>query len=149
MNGNILPSTPPSAPPNKRPRLSTPIATRFPSFEEEPHSSPGKIGELGLHVFLSPKNRDPLKERKIEVGRALTFSSENSQTSDKEDITSNDIVLHQDDPRDNTSMYVTAFNTAVDTVIEREGHLFSREELEIIDIYRKLPCTSSYISANF
>ena len=148
MNGNILLSTPPSAPPNKRPRLSTPIATRFPSFEEEPHSSPGKIGELGLHVFLSPKNRDPLKERNIEVGRALTFSSENSQTSDKEDDTSNDIV-QQEGPRDNTSMYVTAFNTAVDTVIEREGHLFSREELETIDIYRKLPCISTHISANF
>jgi hypothetical protein len=148
MNENILPSTPPSAPPSKRPRLNTPIATHFPPFEEEPHSSPGKIGELGLHVFLSPKNRDPLKERKIEVGRALTFSSENSQTSDKEDVAGNDIVLHQDRPRDNTSMYVTAFNTTVDTVIEREGHLFSRDELEIIDIYRKLPCISIQITAN-
>ena len=44
--------------------------------------------------------------------------------------------------RPRESMYVTAFNTAVDTVIEREGHLFSPEELSIINIYRSLPCTS-------
>lgn len=144
MNGTIFPSTPPPAPPSKRPRLDA-STTHFPSFEEEPHSSPGKIGELGLHVFLSPKNRDPLRERTLEVGRALTFSTESCQAPDKENSSSNEVAELSDRPRDNISMYVTAFNTAVDTVIERERHLFSPAELEIINIYRKLPCNSKSI----
>jgi hypothetical protein len=63
------------------------------------------------------------------------------------------IVVHQDggvgtvtsqdssDPR-YQSIYVKAFNTAIDTVLEREGHLFSPEEVSVINLYRTLPCES-------
>jgi len=44
--------------------------------------------------------------------------------------------------RPRESIYVTAFNTAVETVIEREGHLFSQGETDIINLYRNLPCNS-------
>jgi hypothetical protein len=121
------------------------------SFEEEPHSSPGKLGELGLHVLLSPKKEDSRTERIPNVGRVLTFSAEtpelkngerhtlDSQREDalKPNESDNGEIL-DGGPRE--SMYVTAFNTAVDTVIESEGHLFSTEEINIIDLYRKLPC---------
>jgi hypothetical protein len=40
------------------------------------------------------------------------------------------------------SIYVKAFNTAVDTVLEREGHLFCRDEMNTINLYRTLPCSS-------
>jgi len=141
MDGNIPPTTPPSTPPSKRRRVDAPDNTRFPSFEEEPHSSPAKLGELGLHVLLSPKNEDTRNQRMANVARSLTFGDDSleSQTKAKVESTGEDEVWER--PRE--SMYVTAFNTAVDTVIEREGHLFSSEEMNIIAIYRSLPCTSS------
>jgi hypothetical protein len=132
MDGNIPPSPPPRTPPGKRRKVDAPTATRLPSFEEEPHSSPGKIGELGLHVLLSPKNQEICSER-IVVGRALTFD-EPVETQTRQ-------VVVEDRSRE--SMYVTAFNTAVDTVLEREGHLFSAEEMAVIDLYLNLPCMSS------
>jgi hypothetical protein len=45
--------------------------------------------------------------------------------------------------RKHESIYIKAFNTAVDTVLERERHLFSNEEMDIINLYRNLPCTSN------
>jgi hypothetical protein len=132
MDSNIPASTPPCTPPGKRRKVDAPTPTRLPSFEEQPHSSPSKIGELGLHVLLSPKNQEPRSEQ-IVVGRALTFG-EPVKTETHQ-------VVSAGRPRE--SMYVTAFNTAVDTVLEREGHLFSPEEMAVIDLYRKLPCISS------
>ena len=41
------------------------------------------------------------------------------------------------------SIYVTAFNTAVDTVVDRESHLFNEDEMNIIRLYKDLPCIDS------
>ena len=141
MDGNIPPSILPSTPPSKRRRVDPPTSTRLPSFEEEPHTSPAKLGELGLHVLLSPKNEDARHQRTITVAHSLTFGDDAQDSGKKVKVDS----AGEDDvcERPRKSMYVTAFNTAVDTVIEREGHLFSPEELSIINIYRNLPCTSS------
>jgi hypothetical protein len=141
MDGNIPPSTPPSTPPSKRRKVDAPDNTRLPSFEEEPHSSPAKLGELGLHVLLSPKNEDTRNQRTANVARSLTFGDNSLEPQGKVKVES----AREDEvwERPCESMYVTAFNTTVDTVIEREGHLFSPEEMNIIDIYRSLPCTSS------
>jgi len=141
MDGNIPPSTSPTTPPSKRRRVDAPNNTRLPSFEEEPHTSPAKLGELGLHVLLSPKNEDARHLRTVSVARSLTFDNDpqDSQRKVKVEKTEEDEVWER--PRE--SMYVTAFNTAVDTVIEREGHLFSSEEMNTINVYRSLPCTSS------
>jgi hypothetical protein len=108
---------------------------------EEPHSSPAKLGELGLHVLLSPKHEHTRNQRTVAGARSLTFDDDSlaSPRKAKVESTGEDEVWER--PRE--SMYVTAFNTAVDTVIEREGHLFSPEEMKIINIYRNLPCTSS------
>ena len=135
MDGNIPHTPPPSTPPSKRRRVDAPHDTRLPSFDEEPHSSPAKIGELGLHVLLSPKHHDTRTERIDNVARSLTFSED---TKSVETNAEDDALEYWDRPRE--SMYVTAFNTAVDTVIEREGHLFSQEETDIISLYRNLPC---------
>ena len=137
MDTNILPpSTPPSAPPNKRRKTEIPDASCLPSFEEEPHTSPAKIGELGLHVLLSPKKQYNQSERASKVARTLTFGDETKPL--KEEVDTEDAMEYWDRPRE--SMYVTAFNTAVDTVLEREGHLFSQEEMGMINLYRNLPC---------
>ena len=138
MDGNIPPSTPPSTPPSKRRRVDVPDNTRLPSFEEELHSSPAKLGELGLHVLLSPKNEDTRNQRTANVAHSLTFGNDSLESQRKVKVESTG-----EDERPRESMYVTAFNTAVDTVIEREGHLFSPEEMNVIDIYRSLPCMSS------
>lgn len=143
MDGNIPPSTPPSTPPNKRRRVDPPNSTRLPPFEEEPHASPSKLGELGLHVLLSPKNQDTQTKRIGNVARSLTFSGDSIEA--KAEVESEDTLEYWDRPRE--SMYVTAFNTAVDTVIEREVHLFSQEEMDIINIYRNLPCKAILDSA--
>jgi len=175
MDGNVAASTPPSTPPNKRRRISAPRATRFPSFQEEPHTSPSKIGELGLHVLLSPTNHDPRQERMISFGRVLTLGEQtqkaeikvegrlrissrpleqNAKSSSKvERETRPKAKVKGEEPmeywdRSRESMYVSAFNTAVDTVIEREGHLFSAEEMKIIDVYRNLPCRRPSVLAN-
>ena len=141
MDGNIPPSTPPSTPPSKRRRVDALNNKRLPSFEEEPHSSPTKLGELGLHVLLSPKNVDARNHRTARVARSLTVGDDSQESPRKVKVkgTGEDEVW--DRPRE--SIYVTAFNTAVDTVIEREGHLFSPEEMNIINIYRSLPCAFS------
>lgn len=135
---NISPSTPPSpsTPLAKRRKVDVPYQDSFPSFDEEPHSSPRKIGELGLHVQLSPKN-DKRTERQTSVAQALPFTKSDFRPEPKEE--DQDELEYWDRPRE--SVYVTAFNTAVDTVIEREGHLFSEEEMNIINTYRNLPCT--------
>ena len=175
MDGNIPASTPPSTPPSKRQRISATHTTRFPSFQEEPHTSPSKIGELGLHVLLSPTNHDPRPERVISIGGALTFGEQtqtpradveeelqrssvnldqNAESSSKTEreiklksqIDNEEPMEYWDRPRE--SMYVSAFNTAVDTVIEREGHLFSAEEMGIIEVYRNLPCRPASVLAN-
>jgi hypothetical protein len=139
MEGNV-PNTPsPSTPPSKRRRVDAPHDARIPSFDEEPHSSPAKIGELGLHVLLSPRTQDTQIARIGKVARSLTFSEDPTLVKTK--VKPEDDALESwDRPRE--SMYVTAFNTAVDTVIEREGHLFSQEETDIISLYRSLPCIS-------
>ena len=92
-----------STPPSKRRRVDAPHNTRLPSFDEEPHSSPAKIGELGLHVLLSPKNQDTRTERMDNVARSLTFSE--SSTSVKTKVkTGDDVLEYWDRPRE--SMYV-------------------------------------------
>ena len=145
VDNNIPTSTPPSTPPGKRRKLDVPATERLPSFEEEPHLSPSKIGELGLHVLLSPKNDDKQKDQVFAVARTLTFTVTGSQHEvEKEDEES---MEHWDRPRE--SMYVSAFNTAVDTVIEREGHLFSEEEINIINAYQDLPCFPLRLRADY
>ena len=139
MDYNIPHMIPPSTPPSKRRRVDVPHNTRFPSFDEEPHSSPVKIGELGLHVLLSPKYQDTRTERIDNVARLLTFSEDLTSVKTKVK-TEDDGLEYWDRPRE--SIYVTAFNTAVETVIEREGHLFSQGETDIINLYRNLPCNS-------
>ena len=129
----------------------------LPSFDEEPHSSPQKLGELGIHVLFSPKNQTSRKDRVVQNAQSLAFTESDALKIESEDkvkdvevadiqvkpvlgeSASEDELEYWDRPRE--SMYVTAFNTAVDTVIEREGHLFSTEEMEIIKTYRSLPCT--------
>ena len=143
LDGNIPHTPPPSTPPSKRRRVDAPHNTRLPSFDEEPHSSPAKIGELGLHVLLSPKDYDTRTERTDNVARSLTFSEDSTFVETKVK-TEGDVLEYWDRPRE--SMYVTAFNTAVDTVIEREGHLFSQEETEVISLYRNLPCITPPLS---
>lgn len=111
----------------------------LPSFEEEPHTSPAKLGELGVHVLLSPKKQN---NRNEQVAHSASFSEDGSRLEAK--------AGEEDEPleywdRAQESMYVAAFNTAVDTVIEREGHLFSQEEMGVINIYRNLPCMDSCI----
>ena len=159
MDNNIpLPSTPLSTPPSKKRRIDAHAASLLPSFEEEPHSSPQKLGELGIHVLFSPTNQTPRRDRVVQVAQLLTYAEPDAlkvegETQVKDgkvaeiqvkpvvaESASDDELEYWDRPRE--SMYVTAFNTAVDTVIEREGHLFSSEELEIINTYRNLPCTS-------
>jgi hypothetical protein len=110
---------------------------RLPSFEEEPHTSPAKLGELGIHVLLSPKKQNTRNEQ---IDHLLSFPENSSRLGPKTE--------EEDEPleywdRARESMYVTAFNTSVDTVIEREGHLFSQEEMDVINIYRNLPCIYS------
>ena len=137
MDGNIPHSTPPSTPPSKRRRVDATGTTGFPPFDEEPHASPSKLAELGIHVLLSPKNQHPRNELGTDVARLLSFAEGSSDAKHK--VKSEDDLEYWDRPRE--SMYVTAFNTAVDTVIEREGHLFSQEEMSTINLYRNLPCT--------
>src|ERR1700738_614298 len=144
MDGNIRPSTPLSSPPRKHQRPNPSTTTPLPSFDKEPHSSPSKLGELGLHVHLSTQPQDPRTETIISVGRSLPFSDD-PQIVQTEDSGDNDAT---ELGRLRESMYVTAFNSAVDTVIEREGHLFSPEEMNIINIYRKLPCMIPSHTAN-
>ena len=72
------------------------------------------------------------------VARSLTYSDDSTEA--RAEAESEDALEYWDRPRE--SMYVTAFNTAVDTVIEREGHLFSQEEMDIINVYRNLPCNA-------
>lgn len=175
MDGNVPASTPFSTPPNKRRRISAPHATRLPSFQEEPHTSPSKIGELGLHVLLSPTNHDPRLERVMSFGRVLTLDKQaqkaeikvekelqisrlpleqNAESSSKAERETRlkskveDVEPMEYWDRSRESMYVSAFNTAVDTVIEREGHLFSAGEMKIIDVYRNLPCRTPSVLAN-
>lgn len=152
MDGNI---PPPSTPPSKKRRVDAHNTTLLPSFDEEPHSSPQKLGELGIHVLFSPKNHTPRGDRVVQAARSLAFTrSDTTKTETSDDVqvkskatadsTSEDELEYWDRPRE--SMYVTAFNTAVNTVIEREGHLFSPQEMEIINTYRNLPCTPSTCS---
>ena len=159
MDTNIPPpSTPPSTPPSKKRRVDAHAASLLPSFDEEPHSSPQKLSELGIHVLLSPTNQIPRRDRVVQVAQFLTYTDPGESKVEGDDqvkdvqvaeiqvkpvvaeSASDDELEYWDRPRE--SMYVTAFNTAVDTVIEREGHLFSSEEMEIINTYRNLPCTS-------
>src|SRR5271156_930981 len=73
-NENMLPSIFPSTPPRKKRRTDEPeTGAEQPSFDEEPYGSPQKIGELGLHVLLSPKNRKERSEPQGQVRRVLTF----------------------------------------------------------------------------
>jgi hypothetical protein len=139
MDGNVPHTTSSSTPPSKRRRVDASHNTRFPSFDEEPHSSPAKIGEVGLHVLLSPKNQNTRPERIDKVARSLTFPKDSKSVKMKVK-TEDDALEYWDRPRE--SMYVIAFNTAVDMVIEREGHLFSQEEAGVISLYRNLPCNS-------
>src|SRR5271169_3542373 len=83
MDGNILPSTTPSTPPSKRRKVDAPDNTRLPSFEEEPHSSPAKLGELGLHVLLSPKNEDTRNQRTANVALSVTFGDDSLESQRK------------------------------------------------------------------
>lgn len=136
-NENMLPSVFSSTPPRKKRRTDeAESGAELPSFEEEPYGSPQKMGELGLHVLLSPKNRNERHEPINQVRRVLTFEA-GAEDGDKENKGTGGLE-YWDRPRE--SIYVSAFNTAVETVLEREGHLFSQEEMETIDIYRNLPC---------
>jgi hypothetical protein len=126
MASGFVPSTPPLIKPNKRRRLDEP-------FDEEPLTSPSKFGELGLHVLLSPKKEREKQETAV-IARRLSFSDNDTRKTKTK--TSEDGA--GDGYRE--SVYVTAFTTAVETVIEREGHLFSNDEMDIIKTYLDLPC---------
>jgi len=133
-------------PPNKRRRVGDQESPRTPpSVKEEPHSSPGKLSELGLHVFLSPKNRATSDEG---PSSQMTSSVAITSLSPPGEVKKSRLEQQRktgEEPlsdRRHENIYVKAFNTAVDTVLEREGHLFSPEEMSIINLYRTLPCES-------
>jgi len=137
MDNGELPLLRPLTTPNKRRKFNVPAEpTRPPAIEEEPHASPSRIGELGLHVLLSPKKLTDPRDENTQVARVLTFGE--AMTPADEETKSKEAMEYWD--RERESMYVTAFNTAVNTVLDREGHLFSPDEMDIINLYRNLPC---------
>jgi hypothetical protein len=141
QSDNVQAPAPPSTPPNKKRRVDQTTPLRILSFEEEPNSSPAKLCELGLHVLLSPKrennrNETPQEDRFGSVARRLDFTD--AMEGNGNARVNENAIDHKDQRRE--SMYVTAFNTAIDTVIEREGHLLSEEEVDLIHVYHNLPC---------
>jgi Fanconi-associated nuclease 1 len=50
--------------------------------------------------------------------------------------------------RGKSSIYVDAFNLALDTVLEDEAHLFNEKEKAVFDEWRKLSYESQYLSAS-
>ena len=95
---------------------------------------------------IKVESREDCEATTVAIEQTIDPSAGERNSKLKVKVKDEEPMEYWDRPRE--SMYVSAFNTAVDTVIEREGHLFSPEEMDIINVYRNLPCTSPLTRAN-
>ncbi|RPA71367.1 hypothetical protein BJ508DRAFT_419942 [Ascobolus immersus RN42] len=123
---NELPQTPPA----KRPRLSGSKAAKTPSSVTKTESS--------LKEEDAPQLDTP--EREGGLSAVMPTISENDIDKEEEDDPEKPWV-----PGEHKSVYVQAFDLALDTVLEHESHLFSEEEMEIFGKYRSLSYEAQYL----
>ncbi|KAL7936194.1 VRR-NUC domain-containing protein [Trichoderma chlorosporum] len=144
--------------PSKRPKRDTKRGNGTDSESEEPNELPVEYGARG--VAAAETSSDELdqrrgKERVTEFENALPPTETNQEAiAEYETLMSS----QNDAPEENSggktaplwikgrsSIYVDAFNLALDTVLEEEASLFSSRECEIFKQWRSLDYETQYL----
>ncbi|KAH7034964.1 coiled-coil domain-containing protein MTMR15 [Microdochium trichocladiopsis] len=132
------PTSPAARPPQNRGRLSAPDLSREGSPEtdvdDRPHQ-PTAI-ESSLPAILSD-------EEAIEQYESFKASQSEAGTDEAETAAAR--LDSRKWIRGKSSLYVDAFNLALDTVLDEESHLFNSRECAVFEKWRALPYESQFL----
>jgi Fanconi-associated nuclease 1 len=142
----------------KRRRLNddsprTPPAPRFANREipdsdaeddDEPIEEVEVKRQTDLESALPPVNTDAEAIEEYEVFKASQQEQEQEQTDD-----AGGRLKDRKWIRGKSSIYVDAFNLALDTVLDEESHLFDEAEMEVFKQWRKISYEAQYLYEHF
>jgi Fanconi-associated nuclease 1 len=140
-------------PPTKKQKLNdSPSTRRSPRkatkyTNHEIPDSDAEDGDLPIEVANEPHKTDlesalpPVKsdEEAIEEYAAFKASQEETKEETEERLKDRNWV------RGKSSIYVDAFNLALDTVLDEESHLFDEAEMEVFKVWKALDYEAQYL----
>lgn len=112
--------------------------------DEENVALPSGPQATQLEATLPPVQTDEEAIEAYEAYKAGEYAGQQHNQEKKEDTTLSRLESRSW-IRGRSSIYVDAFNLALDTVLEEEEHLFNRAELELFKIWRELGYEAQYL----
>jgi Fanconi-associated nuclease 1 len=98
-----------------------------------------------LESALGPVKTDKEAIQEYEAMRAAEGSVDDSSKDVSGAGDLNDRLSKRNWTRGKSSIYVDAFNLALETVLEDEGHLFDERERKVFDMWRELDYEAQYL----
>lgn len=140
-------------PPTKKQKLDvSPSKKRSPRkaakyADREIPDSDAEVGDESIEETSEPQRTDlesalpPIKSdaEAIEEYEAFKASQEESREETEERLKDRNWI------RGKSSIYVDAFNLALDTVLDEESHLFDEAEMEVFKVWRGLDYEAQYL----
>lgn len=112
--------------------------------DEDTHNISMNYGDTAIESALPPVDTDARAIEEYEVMRASQLSSSDNDAGDIASSPSG-AVDRRKWVRGKSSIYVDAFNLALDTVLEDEAHLFDDRERQVFDQWRRLDYEAQYL----
>lgn len=113
--------------------------------EDDDHNWSVHHGETAIESALPPVETDARAIEEYEVMRASQLSTSDDGSVANDPASSPPDVDRRKWIRGKNSIYVDAFNLALDTVLEDEAHLFDDRERQVFDQWRCLDYEAQYL----
>ncbi|EPE29599.1 hypothetical protein GLAREA_00759 [Glarea lozoyensis ATCC 20868] len=127
--------------PLRTPRAETP--------DSDDECSSGEVGASNVHVTELESALGPVKTDKEAIQEYEAMRAAEGSLDESEDVPGagdlNDRLSKRSWTRGKSSIYVDAFNLALETVLEDEGHLFDEREMKVFQIWRELDYEAQYL----
>lgn len=129
--------------PIRTPRREIPDSDDEESFSGEERDSKSHVTEL--ESALGPVKTDKEAIREYEAMRAAEGSIQDSSENASDEVNLSERLSKRSWTKGKSSIYVDAFNLALETVLEDEGHLFDEREMAVFETWRNLDYEAQYL----
>ena len=135
-------------PPRKRPRVEEVKDSEDDESEEPGPTSANRDEDVSVSAFEASLPAVATDKQAIEEYEALRASQVSPAPQDNPDSDAGNPSARMGNRqwvRGKSSIYVDAFNLALDTVLEDESHLFDRKETRVFEQWRGLSYEAQYL----